>query len=204
MESKLRCAYVSKEIAAQIAEKKVAKLNEKLRLKRESEIVEEAFKREKQRLQNIAQDDILKKAKYKQELQDQIIYKEKLKRFLYEEYLREKIMIDDIVQRIYEEDQRMMEDKMLQMRRTRDDMIKFKEAQEIWRRNRKSELERENIKIQEYLLLKESETKTKMDEKLRKDSMKQEIIQKMSKEIFEKNVSNGMLFVCLILYLIYV
>lgn len=155
-------------------------------------------------MQNIAQDDILKKAKYKQELQDQIIYKEKLKRFLYEEYLREKIMIDDIVQRIYEEDQRMMEDKMLQMRRTRDDMIKFKEAQEIWRRNRKSELERENIKIQEYLLLKESETKTKMDEKLRKDSMKQEIIQKMSKEIFEKNVSNGMLFVCLILYLIYV
>lgn len=53
-----------------------------------------------------AEEEIKRKAEYKQALQDQMILREKTKRYLYEEFLREKKMIDDIIQRIHEEDER--------------------------------------------------------------------------------------------------
>lgn len=46
------------------------------------------------------------KVKYRQELHDQMIYNEQSKRSQYEEFLREKKMLDDIVQRLHEEDER--------------------------------------------------------------------------------------------------
>lgn len=52
------------------------------------------------------QKDTLQKAKYRKELQDQIILEEQNKRFQYEEFLREKKMLDDIVQRIHDENER--------------------------------------------------------------------------------------------------
>lgn len=60
----------------------------------------------------LAEEDIIKKAQYRQELQEQIILGEESKRYLYEEFLREKKMIDDIIQRIHDEDEREIQEKM--------------------------------------------------------------------------------------------
>lgn len=44
--------------------------------------------------------------RYQHELEKQLIEKEKRKQEAYEEFLKEKLMIDEIVRKIYEEDQR--------------------------------------------------------------------------------------------------
>lgn len=54
----------------------------------------------------------MKKAQYKKELQEQMILGAQSKRYLYEEFLREKKMIDDIIQRIHDEDEREMQERM--------------------------------------------------------------------------------------------
>lgn len=100
------------------------------------------------------EEDILKKAHYKQELQDQMILREKSRRHAYEEFLREKKLIDDIIQRIHDEDEREMAERMCKMQKTREEIIAFREAQELWRRKKKEEIEEENRRIQEYLLTK--------------------------------------------------
>lgn len=68
--------------------------------------MQEAWYKEKELLQEKIRVDICKKDLYKQDLQDQMIYNEKNKRFLYEEFLREKKMIDEIIERINDEDER--------------------------------------------------------------------------------------------------
>lgn len=50
---------------------------------------------------------------------------------------------------------------MCRMRRTKQEIEAFKEAQEVWRRNKKELLEEENRRIQEYLLFKAREAKSK-------------------------------------------
>lgn len=44
--------------------------------------------------------------RYQEELEKQLIEQEKQKQKAYEEFLKEKLMIDEIVRKIYEEDQR--------------------------------------------------------------------------------------------------
>ena len=43
---------------------------------------------------------------YQEQLEKQLAEKERLKQEAYEEFLKEKLMIDEIVRKIYEEDQR--------------------------------------------------------------------------------------------------
>ena len=43
---------------------------------------------------------------YQEQLERQLAEKERLKQEAYEEFLKEKLMIDEIVRKIYEEDQR--------------------------------------------------------------------------------------------------
>lgn len=60
-------------------------------------------------------------------------------------------MLDDIIQRIHEEDERALEEKMCKMQKTREEMMAFKAAQQVWKKREKDALEEENRKIQEYL-----------------------------------------------------
>lgn len=46
--------------------------------------------------------------RYQNELEKQLMEKEKKKQEAYEEFLKEKLMIDEIVRKIYEEDQRLV------------------------------------------------------------------------------------------------
>lgn len=96
-------------------------------------------------------EELCKKEQYRKELQDQMIRREKNRRFLYEEFLREKKLIDEIIERINDEDERAMQDKMCKMQKTRDEMNAFKVAQALWREKQKKELEEENLRIQEYI-----------------------------------------------------
>lgn len=90
-----------------------------------------------------------------------MIWREKAKRYHYEEFLREKKMIDDIVQRIHDEDEREMQERMCRMKRTRDEMIAFKQAQELWKKKKAEEIEEENRRIQEFITAKAADTKSR-------------------------------------------
>jgi hypothetical protein len=106
LESKLRAAYVQKERTAQMAEKQAIKFDSYLedaeivrRMRSETDKAEEDRRqREISRHQEMI--------RYKQDLQQQLEEREVGKQKAYEEFLREKLVIDEIVRKIYEEDQR--------------------------------------------------------------------------------------------------
>lgn len=86
--------------------------NFKIQERRTHELLQEGQIREKEFKKMLIEEDMIKKAQYKKELQDQIILGEESKRYLYEEFLREKKMIDDIIQRIHDEDERELHERM--------------------------------------------------------------------------------------------
>lgn len=106
LEAKLRAAYVTKELSAQIAEKEYLKLKQKMAENEANEIMKHALLSEGEIDRQKAEEEIKRKAIYKKELQDQIIIKYQESQSKYEDFLREKKMLDDIIQRIHDEDQR--------------------------------------------------------------------------------------------------
>lgn len=188
LERKLKAAYVNKELAAQIAEKEQEKMNQMLSTKRTYEKLHSAIVEEEEFNRKMAQEEIIKKAQYKQELQDQMILKEKSKRYLYEEFLREKKMIDDIIQRIYDEDEREIVEKMNRMKRTRQEMMAFKESQEIWKKRKHDEILEENRKIQEYLETKAAHLRIRQEDRQKLQAAKAKLSEQIAKQIHEQQI----------------
>lgn len=135
-----------------------------------------------------AEEEIKKKAIYRQELQDQMIINEKRKRYLYDEFLREKKMIDDIVQRIFAEDERERMEKMCKMQKTKEEMDAFKKAQQIWRNKEKAEIEKENQRIHEFLTNKAIEMQSREPKKSEMEAVKAKLIENIAKQLQEQEM----------------
>lgn len=106
LESKFRAAYVQKERTAQMAEKEASKFDSYLedaeiarRMRTETDKAEE----DRRQREVVRQQDMIR---YKRDLEQQLEQRELGKQQAYEEFLREKLVIDEIVRKIYEEDQR--------------------------------------------------------------------------------------------------
>ncbi|CAF1195530.1 unnamed protein product [Rotaria magnacalcarata] len=150
LESKLRAAYVQKARTAQMAEKEALKFDSYLE---DAEIVRrmrtETDKDEQDRRQReiIRQQEMIR---YKQELERQLEERAVGKQKAYEEFLREKLVVDEIVRKIYEEDQRETERKFERQRATREFIVEFKRKREEWKVMERQRMEEENRRIKEY------------------------------------------------------
>uniref|UniRef100_A0A8C5JLF9 Meiosis-specific nuclear structural protein 1 n=1 Tax=Junco hyemalis TaxID=40217 RepID=A0A8C5JLF9_JUNHY len=150
LESKLKSAYMNKERAAQIAEKKAIHSEN---MKWEDEVAQ-AMKEDYDRYLKEEMSAELKrnqeKKTYQQELDKQVEEQEKKKQEAYEEFLREKHMIDEIVKKIYEEEQIKKQRKLDKIRETQTYIEEFIKEQAIWRKRKQEEMEEENRKIMEF------------------------------------------------------
>lgn len=117
-----------------------------------------------------------------------MIINEKRKRYLYDEFLREKKMIDDIVQRIYAEDERERQEKMCKMQKTKEEMDAFKKAQQIWRNKEKEEIEKENQRIQEFITNKAIEMQSREQKKDELEAIKAKLTENIAQQLYEEEV----------------
>lgn len=103
LEMKLRAAYVGKAIKAQLAEKELSRMKERLELEKEMEVIHQKNMVEQEKELRKREELKIKQQKLRVALQEQIIDKRVLRQRLYKEYLKEKAIIDEIVRRIHEE-----------------------------------------------------------------------------------------------------
>lgn len=100
LETKIRSAYVSKALRAQLAEREKSRLQEQLRQQNEIDefnqnlAADEEHKRQQQAAAKVGQ------LKLREELQEQIVAKWRQRKLLYEEFLNEKLIIDEIMRKI--------------------------------------------------------------------------------------------------------
>jgi hypothetical protein len=79
-----------------------------------------------------------------------IIHKEDSKQREYEIFLKEKQMIDEIVAKIHEEDQKATQEKIQAQLHRRSSLDKYLQEREEWKRQEKARMEEEDRKIREY------------------------------------------------------
>ncbi|NWI54368.1 MNS1 protein, partial [Calyptomena viridis] len=185
LERKLKYAYMNKERDAQIAEKK-AFYDEKM--KWEDEMAQEM----KEECDRLMQEEISaelrrdqEKIIYHQELDKQVEEQEVKKQKAYEEFLRDKIMIDEIVRKIYEEDQMEKQRKLDKIRQTQMYIEEFIKEQAIWRKRKKEEMEEENRKIMEFASMQQQRKDDRMA-KVRDTEEKKQRVQNMIAENLER------------------
>ncbi|XP_026504332.1 meiosis-specific nuclear structural protein 1 [Terrapene carolina triunguis] len=175
LEKKLKSAYMNKERAAQIAEKEAIRYE---KMKRDAEISQK-MKEEQERVIMEESSAELRRNKekilYQQELEKQLEEQEKKKQDAYEEFLKEKLMIDEIVRKIYEEDQMERQLKLEKMRATQRYIEEFKNEQAIWRRKKREEMEEENRKIMEFANMQQEREEDRMAKAQASEERKQKL-----------------------------
>lgn len=103
LESKIRSIYVSKGIGVQLAEQEKKRLQEKLEMEDEIQRLRQLEIAYQQQERKKKLETRKRQAKQRNDLQEQMADKLAKRKLLYEEFLKEKIIIDEILAQIQQE-----------------------------------------------------------------------------------------------------
>lgn len=103
LETRIRAAYVTKSLKAQLAEQEKQRLQEKIQIEDDIQRMKQQLYDDLQRDRQRKEELRLKQERHRQELLQQIADKEFKRKILYEEFLKEKIIIDEIMAQIQRE-----------------------------------------------------------------------------------------------------
>ncbi|XP_049869849.1 meiosis-specific nuclear structural protein 1-like [Pectinophora gossypiella] len=135
--TKLQAGYVCRDLQQQILHNEYRRLQEKAEEKRANDVLRASLYSD---IENEEIEDRLKAeqcSKYGQELMQQLVSRQRQKQCQYEDTLIEKKMLDEILRTIADEDKREFEQKRELMKKTREEMVTFKKAQDAWRAKQK-------------------------------------------------------------------
>ncbi|XP_049628797.1 meiosis-specific nuclear structural protein 1 [Suncus etruscus] len=186
LEKKLKAAYMNKERAAQIAERDAIKYEQ---MKRDAEIARNMME-EHERLtkeENAAEDKKNQvKAQYCLDLEKQLEEQELKKQEAYKQLLKEKLMIDEIVRKIYEEDQLERQQRLEKMNVTRQYIEEFKKQQNLWRKKKREEMEDENRRIIEFAHMQQQREEDRMSKAQENEEKRQQLQNMLAQKLEEK------------------
>ncbi|XP_078540731.1 meiosis-specific nuclear structural protein 1 [Lissotriton helveticus] len=185
LESKLKSAYLNRERAAQVAEKEVLKYEQ---MKSDSEYfrrMKEAQEKAIEEENSMGSKRNVEKMNYQRELEMQLEEKERKRQEAYQVFLKEKLLIDEIVRKIYEEDQTERQLKLEKMSATQRYIEEFKLQQAEWRRMERHKMEAENQKILEFANMQQRREQDRMAE-VREREQRKLALQNMLAEHIQK------------------
>lgn len=185
LENKLKCAYLNRERAAQVAEKEVLKYEQ---MKRDSEYFRSMKEEQEKAIEeenSMGSKRNVEKMNYQRELEMQLEEKERMRQEAYQVFLKEKLLIDEIVRKIYEEDQTERQLKLEKMSATQRYIEEFKQQQAEWRRMERQKMEAENQKIMEFANMQQRREQDRMAE-VREREQRKVALQNMLAEHIQK------------------
>lgn len=103
LETRIRAAYVTKSLKLQLAEQEKQRLQEKLLLENEIQLMKQKLNDDLQRDRHLKVKLRMQQETHRKELLQQIADKQFKRKILYEEFLKEKIIIDGIMEKIQKE-----------------------------------------------------------------------------------------------------
>ncbi|XP_065661551.1 meiosis-specific nuclear structural protein 1 isoform X3 [Hydra vulgaris] len=190
LEAKLRAGYMNKERAAQLAEKQALQIS---LAQRESETAKEMledYERAIKHDQIKERERWEKSVQYQEQLESQLQEQEQTKQKQYEEFLKEKHMIDEIVRKIYEEDQREMEARLLKQKENRELIEDFIKKREQWKLQERLNVAEENERIMRFVKEIQHREKERTLERKKKEQaiieVQKLLSEKLAAELHEK------------------
>lgn len=103
LETRIRSAYVTKTLKLQLAEREKKQLQEKLQIENDIQLMKHQLAADLERERQRKAEMHIKQEIHRKELLQQIADKQFKRKILYEEFLKEKIIIDEIMAQIQRE-----------------------------------------------------------------------------------------------------
>eukprot|EP01136_Pigoraptor_vietnamica_P026411 Opistho-1_new@81433 len=150
LELKLNGAYMNKERTMQMAQKQAVLDQEKSQRAVYARQIEAETKAMLAEEKAAKASRMQKQESYKTVLEGQLQEQETARQKAYDDFLREKQMIDEIVARIHEEDQRDLEQRLAKQQETKRYIEDFKTERSVWRQREAARIEEENERIRRY------------------------------------------------------
>lgn len=184
LELKLKSAYLNRERAAQMAEKEAMRyetVRQEAAIARKMKDEHERAEMEKELQEQKKFEEVVR---YQQELERQLEEKERKRLEAYDEFLKEKLMVDEIVRKINEEDQMELQLRLEKVTTTQRYIEDFKKQQAEWRRLEREKVEAENRRIIEFAQYQQRKEEDRMA-KVREREQAKETLHKMLSEQIE-------------------
>ncbi|XP_014276440.1 meiosis-specific nuclear structural protein 1 isoform X1 [Halyomorpha halys] len=172
LQQKIKYAYLHKDMAIQLAEKKAQRLRRKGQEKDELLRMMELEKHLQELDVRNKMEEEQKKLKYKEELQDQMIDRQRMREEEYRALLDEKTFIDDAMKTISEEDRRDEELKWRRKKIAKEEAESILSAKKLWVEKEAKLQEEEDRKIREYLEDKDKKEKELQEAIKKKEEMR--------------------------------
>ena len=158
LEAKLRQAYINQELALQRKQKEVLEFEKKQEKVIEAQLLEqrrlESLKEEKETDEKLA----LEQIKYKMALDGQMDERQELINQNYQEFLKEKIKIDEIIAQVKEEQRNKTIENLVKKQVAQEEIQEFIESQKIFVIKDQERVLRENEAIKAFIAKKEAWT----------------------------------------------
>jgi len=183
LKAKLDAGYVRKEVQAQIGEHEM-ETDETRRLKFETGRMLQTQRMEwEQQEVEAARSKFVQTQVYQQDLEAQLAEEEARKVAAYEQFMKDKKMIDEIVQRIHAEDASAAHDEAEKKIANRRDMDEFEEQQADYRVRTEQRLAEEDATLRRQAAEMESRAQRELQEKRLKSAARDEMQATMGADI---------------------
>lgn len=124
---------------------------------------------------------------YQQQLEYQLAEQEEAKCAAYEDFLKEKLLIDEIVRKIFDEDLREAEDRLKKQKETQEYIEDFKKAREMWKESERLHQAEENRRILEFAKQQETRECDRMAVRRAEEAAKDEVRNQLAQELAKQN-----------------
>ncbi|VDK89610.1 unnamed protein product [Dibothriocephalus latus] len=133
-----------------------------------------------------AQEAQKRREEFKADMQQQAETREQRRLEAYKEFLRDKMLIDEVVRKIHEEDQREAERKLVLKRENKALIEEFKVCQENWKKAEAKRIQAENERVARYLAEQETRVKESDAGKAERQQRLEEVQANLAKIIQQK------------------
>lgn len=192
LESRLRTAYVSKALAKQKKERDALKVVEKLQERKENELLEKARLAHIEQIKKDQENERNKKKQLREDLTNQIISAHQQHQLLYEQFLKEKAYLDEIVKQVQQEIMQETERKIRAKERTKMEMESFRAIRNKLETQRQIETQEENERIKRYCEMRdkkiEQEERRHRELELKRDTLNEKMVNELSELIVSKKI----------------
>ncbi|KAI9164384.1 mannosyl-oligosaccharide alpha-1,2-mannosidase [Blastocladiella emersonii ATCC 22665] len=186
LEQKLHYAYMNAERAKQIEHRHLARGQEQ---QTEHEYAEQVARQLEAAAaaEKAAEETAWRQSRaYKASLQQQLADREDRKREDMEQFLREKAVVDELIQRIHAEDAAEQQRRLAQQRTTRAFIDEYLDDRAKWLAQERSKIEAENARIAEYVAQQDARAAERQEQKRAVDEARSRVYATLAQNIGRK------------------
>ncbi|KAJ3029295.1 mannosyl-oligosaccharide alpha-1,2-mannosidase [Rhizophlyctis rosea] len=183
LEKKLNYAYMNKERALQREQKKLKAQEDKAAETALISTMNARLDADRQRELERERETYEKNLQYHQALHDQLAEAEARRQAEFEQFLREKQMVDEVIRKIWEEDETESRRRLEKQHETKQFIEDFMREREEWRRKERERQEMENRRIEEYAALQRQREEEVMMQKRKVEGERRGVYDKLAAEV---------------------